>query len=181
MSCKFVLKIDKVLASTLKQYVKEIQDFPKPGIVFRDISPLLRDHFPALIKELAELYTEEEWSKIEYLAGVEARGFAIASALAVYLGKGFIPIRKKGKLPLEVARVDYDLEYGQDALEMHYGGGHLMLVDDVLATGGTLEAAANLCKTTGHSIEGLLCIVDLAYLNNFSWEGEKVRSLLAYD
>ena len=167
--------------TALEKFVVEVQDFPKKGIVFRDISPLLRNHFPRLIQELALLYSEEEWAKVEYLAGVEARGFAIASALAVHLNKGFIPIRKKGKLPPEVAQMSYDLEYGQDALEMHYGGGKIMLVDDVLATGGTFEAAAKLCKTTGHEIMGLLAIVDLKYLNHFTWEGETVRSLITYE
>ena len=169
------------MASELKNHIKDVPDFPKPGIMFRDISPLLRDHFPRLIQELALLYSEEEWNEIEYLAGVEARGFAIAAALAVHTGKGFIPIRKKGKLPPEVVSVAYDLEYGQDALEMHHGGGKILLVDDILATGGTLEAAAQLCKTTGHEILGLLAILDLKYLNDFSWEGQKVKSLLTYE
>lgn len=167
--------------SELKQYVKDVPDFPKQGIMFRDISPLLRDHFPRLIQELALLFTEEEWDEVAYLAGVEARGFAIASALAVYMGKGFIPIRKKGKLPPEVVSMSYDLEYGQDALEMHHGGGKVLLIDDILATGGTLEAAAKLCKSTGHEILGILCIIDLKYLNDFSFEGEKVRSLFVYE
>lgn len=167
--------------SALKQFVRDVENFPKPGIVFRDISPLLREHFPRLIQELALLYSEEEWAEVEYIAGIEARGFAVAAALAVEMNKGFIPIRKKGKLPPEVVQMSYDLEYGQDALEMHYGGGKVLLVDDILATGGTFEAAAKLCKTTGHEILGLLAIIDLKYLNNFKWEGQTVRSLMTYE
>jgi adenine phosphoribosyltransferase len=165
----------------LKQHVSTIPDFPKTGITFRDISPLFRNHFTELIEQLALTFTDKELAKIDYIAGIEARGFAVGAALAFKLNKGFIPIRKQGKLPPTVARVAYDLEYGQDALEMHFGTGRVLLVDDVLATGGTLKAAAELCEITGHSIAGMLCIVDLAYLNSFSFKNVPVRSLITYN
>lgn len=165
---------------TLAQYINTVPDFPKPGITFRDISPLFRNHFHELIVALAGLVNEEERANIDFVAGIEARGFAVGAALAHQLGKGFVPIRKKGKLPPEVQQVTYDLEYGQDVLEMHNGYGRLLLVDDVLATGGTLRAAAQLCEKTNHTIMGMLCIIDLAYLNDFTYNGMRAKSLLHY-
>ncbi len=167
--------------STLEQYINTVADFPKPGIMFRDISPLFRNHFNELVNQLAALVSDDELAKIDLIAGIEARGFAVGAALAYRLNKGFIPIRKKGKLPPKVERVAYDLEYGQDALEMHHGNGNVLLVDDVLATGGTLRAAAELCEKTNHQVMGLLCIVDLAYLNSFEYNGLKVSSLISYN
>ena len=167
--------------SDLQQYINTVPDFPKPGISFKDISPLFRDHFKALIEELAQLIKEKQFPDFDYIAGIEARGFAVAAALASRLDKGFIPVRKQGKLPPKVERVAYDLEYGQDALEMHFGSGSVLLVDDVLATGGTLKAAADLCELTGHSVKGMLCIVDLKFLNDFKYKTVLVESLISYD
>lgn len=165
----------------LEKYINTIEDFPKPGISFKDISPLFKNHFSELIDQLATVFTADELKEVDYIAGIEARGFAVGAALALKLGKGFIPIRKQGKLPPKVARLAYDLEYGQDALEMHFGSGRLLLVDDVLATGGTLKASAELCEMTGHTVQGMLCIVNLAYLNSFEYKHVPVRSLVTYN
>ena len=165
----------------LAPFINTVPDFPKPGITFLDISPLFRNHFDELVNQMADMIEKQEAQDFEFVAGIEARGFAIGAAVAYRLGKGFIPIRKKGKLPPVVERITYDLEYGQDALEMHHGTGRILLVDDVLATGGTFRAAAELCERTGHTIVGLACIVDLKFLNNFSYNGLLPKALLTYD
>ena len=110
----------------LKQFVVDIPDFPKPGILFRDISPLLRRHFGATIEAMEGLFTEREWDAADAVAGIESRGFILASALAERRGKGFVPIRKKGKLPPPVVDIAYDLEYGTGVLEMQAGQGRLL-------------------------------------------------------
>ncbi len=166
--------------SLLKKYVLEIPNFPKEGIMFRDISPVIKDHFSSLIQELDALIHPDVFKDVQYIAGIESRGFAIAAALAHKRNLGFIPIRKKGKLPGKVAQVKYDLEYGSDALEMHYGSGKIIVVDDVLATGGTLTAAAQLCEQTGFTIASILCVLNLHDLNNFSYKNVPFYSLLTY-
>jgi len=119
----------------LKALVNEIPDFPKPGILFRDITPLLRSRFDATIDALEELFTEAEWASVDAVAGIESRGFILAAALAERRHKGFVAIRKKGKLPPPVVDVSYDLEYGSGVLEMQTGRGGLLLIDDVARHG----------------------------------------------
>ncbi len=165
----------------LRNYIADVPDFPKAGILFRDISPLLREQFSETISQLAALYTDEEWAKIDVIGGIESRGFILAAGLAVAKNKGFVKIRKAGKLPGKIEHQRYGLEYGADALEMHHGIGRMLIVDDVLATGGTLQAAADLAKRTGHTVQALCCLINLTFLNNFSWNGLAPRTLIDYE
>lgn len=119
----------------LRKHVHDVPDFPKPGIVFRDIGPLLRMHFAETIAQLSHLLSDEEWAQVDMIGGVESRGFILAAGLAAVKNKGFVKIRKAGKLPGKIAQRQYGLEYGDDALEMQYGTGRMLIVDDVLATG----------------------------------------------
>ncbi len=163
-----------------KDHIQNIPDFPKPGILFRDFSPLLRNYFGETVAAMNALFTEAEWKKIDYIAAIEARGFVLAAGMAAIKNKGFIKIRKKGKLPGETVSVSYGLEYGTDALEMHHGKGNVLIVDDVLATGGTLKAAAELTVKTGHTLAGFAVLINLAALNNFEFDGMKARHLVEY-
>ncbi|MGC4086352.1 MAG: adenine phosphoribosyltransferase [Polyangiaceae bacterium] len=160
----------------LKRHIVEIPDFPKPGILFRDIAPLLRQHFAATLDALDALVSDANWSDVDAVAGVDSRGFILAAALAARRGKGFVPVRKQGKLPPPVASVAYDLEYGTGILEMQAGSGRLLLVDDVLATGGTLRAAADLCADAGYDVRGLLVLIDLRLGDDFVWRSLPARS-----
>jgi adenine phosphoribosyltransferase len=164
----------------LKQYIAEIPDFPSPGILFRDISPLLRDHFELALRALEALLTPDEWRFIDVLAGIESRGFILGAALASRLGKGFVLVRKQGKLPPPVVDAAYDLEYGSGVLEMQPGRGRLVLVDDVLATGGTMRAAADLCLRAGYSVAALATLIDLAIISDFQWREQRVRAAVRY-
>lgn len=166
--------------SNLRQYIRDVPGFPKPGIVFRDIMPLLRDHFDATIAAMQNLLTEAQWRSVDAIAGIESRGFILAAGLAHRLGKGFVAIRKQGKLPPPVVSIPYDLEYGTGVLEMQTGQGRLVLVDDVLATGGTLHAGASLCIDAGYAIEHLLVLLDLKMVECFKWQEHGVRSLIEY-
>jgi adenine phosphoribosyltransferase len=170
----------KTVVVDLRSYITDVQNFPKPGILFRDISPLLREHFSEAILQMAALYTDAEWDAIDVIGGVESRGFILAAGLAVVKGKGFVKIRKAGKLPGVVAKRSYGLEYGEDAFEMQYGRGRMLIVDDVLATGGTLEAAAELAQKTGHTVQGLACLINLTFLNTFTWQGMAPRCVIDY-
>ena len=151
----------------LKSYIRDIPDFPKPGILFRDITPLLADKqaFSNAVKALAEPFAD---SAIDYVAAVEARGFIFGSAVAEALGAGFIPIRKKGKLPHKTTSVTYDLEYGTDTLEVHTDavadGARVLMVDDLLATGGTMAAACGLMEKLNAEIAALAFLVELTPL-----------------
>jgi adenine phosphoribosyltransferase len=163
----------------LAQYLDSVPDFPKPGILFSDISPLLKSHFVETIDAMSALFSDEEWAQIDCLAGIESRGFIFASALAYKHNKGFIKVRKPGKLPNVFASIDYGLEYGSDTLEMQKGdGSRIVLFDDLIATGGSMGAAAALCEKVGYQVVGMACLVDLASLNSFTYQGQKVRSVI---
>ena len=165
----------------LAHYMSNVPDFPKPGILFRDISPLLKHHFQATIDAMSALFTDEEWKQIDHIAGIESRGFIFASALAYKHDKGFIKVRKPGKLPNVHASIEYGLEYGRDKLEMQKGdGSRIILLDDLIATGGSMKATCDLCDKVGYYVVGLACLVDLAALNSFSYKGMKVRSVIQY-
>lgn len=166
----------------LAEYLNVVPDFPKPGILFSDISPLLKNHFSETIDAMSNLYSEQEWAEIDYLAGIESRGFIFAAALALKHNKGFIKVRKPGKLPNVAASIEYGLEYGTDRLEMQQGdGSRLLLLDDLIATGGSMGAAAQLCEKVGYQVSGMACLIDLASLNSFQYKGMTVKSVIQFN
>ena len=172
-------------AGQLKQLIREVPDFPKKGILFYDITTLLKDKtgFATLVDRLSEHYVAR---KIDLVLGMEARGFIFAPALAYRLNAGFVPVRKVGKLPAETVKFDYALEYGTNSLEMHKDaiqkGQRVLIVDDLLATGGTAEATANLATMLGAEIAGLGFIVELDFLKGRDrLKKYDVMSLLHYD
>jgi adenine phosphoribosyltransferase len=162
----------------LKRHIVDVPDFPRPGILFRDITSLLRNHFAATIDALDTLV--ESWERIEAVAGIESRGFILGAALAERRGKGFVPIRKQGKLPPPVVDRPYALEYGTGVLEMQRGRGRVLLVDDVLATGGTMRAAAELCGAAGYEVDSLIVLIDLKLGAPFVWHGHTPRYIIDY-
>jgi adenine phosphoribosyltransferase len=164
----------------LKRAIRDVPDFPRPGILFRDIAPLLRDHFDSTLQALDALLTPQEWDGVDALAGIESRGFILGAALAVRRRKGFVLVRKQGKLPPPVVDVAYDLEYGSGVLEMQKGQGRLVLVDDVLATGGTMTAAADLCDRAGYELKSLLALIDLRIIPDYSWRNLRLRACVTY-
>ena len=164
----------------LKQAIRDVPDFPRTGILFRDIAPLLRDHFEATVGALEALLSAQEWDEIDALAGIESRGFILGAALAARKGKGFVLVRKQGKLPPPVVDVAYDLEYGSGVLEMQKGRGRVVLVDDVLATGGTMAAAADLCDRAGYQLKAIMALIDLRIVQDFSWRNLRLRASVNY-
>lgn len=164
----------------LKQAIRDVPDFPRAGILFRDIAPLLRDHFEATVDALDALLSAQEWREVDALAGIESRGFILGAALAHRRHKGFVLVRKQGKLPPPVVDVAYDLEYGSGVLEMQKGRGQVVLVDDVLATGGTMRAAADLCDRAGYQLRALLALIDLRIVQDFSWRNLRLRACITY-
>ena len=168
----------------LKQHIRHIPDFPKPGILFYDITTLLREPagLKATIDRLSQPYTGQS---IDVVVGIESRGFILGAAVAERIGAGFIPIRKPGKLPAKSIKEIYDLEYGKDALEIHADavdkGQRVLIVDDVLATGGTAAAAAELVRKLGGQLYGLAFLIELLVLNGKTkLDGEQVYSVLQY-
>ena len=166
--------------NNLKQHIVEVPNFPRSGILFRDISPLLRHHFEATLSALDAAISETEWTNVDAIAGVESRGFILAGALAGRRGKGFVPVRKKGKLPPPTVDLAYDLEYATGVLEIQHGEGRVLLVDDVLATGGTLRTAADLCVEAGYRVSGLLVLIDLRLCPDFVWHELPAQSVIQY-
>lgn len=163
----------------LKSKIKNIPDFPKPGILFRDVSPLLKD--PEALHFVSEnLVKKIDLSKVDYFAGIESRGFIFASLLAAHHKKGFIPIRKAGKLPPPTVKKSYALEYGEATIELVPGTGRIVIIDDVLATGGTLQAAIDLSKDAGYQVMDVAVLIDLPFLNQFKFNQKTVHSLVQY-
>jgi len=164
----------------LKQHIRDIPDFPKPGVVFKDITPLLSHSvaFRAVVLQMADAYADAGITKV---AGIEARGFIFAAPIAFVLGAGFVPIRKEGKLPHDVEGEDYELEYGTDLLEVHRdavaAGDRVLIVDDVLATGGTAAAAVRLMMKLEAEVAGLAVVVELDFLGGRSKLADDLRLL----
>jgi adenine phosphoribosyltransferase len=169
----------------LEDYIQDIPDFPKPGIVFKDITPLFLDH-EALRYAVDELADYARSRKIDYVVSAEARGFVLGAAVAAAADAGFILARKPGKLPREVWSVEYQLEYGVDALEVHadavQGGARVLVHDDLLATGGTAGALCELVEQRGGVVAGCAFVIELAFLNGRDQlRGYDVRSLVVFD
>ena len=168
----------------LERYIRGVPDWPKKGILFRDITPLLADAkaFAAAIDALCVGFTEVG---VEYVAAVEARGFIFGAAVAKKLGAGFVPIRKKSKLPFKTESITYDLEYGTDTLEVHNDavkkGAKVLMVDDLLATGGTMAAACKLIEKIGGQIVGISFLIELCDLaGRGKLSGYKIKTVISY-
>jgi adenine phosphoribosyltransferase len=172
--------VDKLLRSK----IRDIPDFPKPGIVFKDITPLLADEvaFSTVIDEIVVQFGR---GTIDKVVGIEARGFIVASPVAYHFGAGFVPVRKRGKLPWETEAETYELEYGEETLEIHRDaiapGERVAIVDDVLATGGTALATARLVESLGGKIQGMAFVIELGFLEGRKRLGDyELLSLVRY-
>lgn len=160
-------------------YIRKVPNHPKDGIIFKDITPLLQEKFSDVILSMSQGIN---WSEIDYVVGIESRGFILGSAMAQLNGKGFIPMRKKGKLPPPIISETYQLEYGSDTLEMikNERPARIVLVDDVLATGGTIKAAMSLCSRNKFEIKAISILINLTFLNKFKEEGLPILSVIDY-
>ncbi len=168
----------------LRTRIRDIPDFPKPGIVFKDITPLLADEvaFSTVIDEIVVSFGR---GTIDKVVGIEARGFIVASPVAYHFGAGFVPVRKRGKLPWETVGETYELEYGEETLEIHRDailpGERVAIVDDVLATGGTASATAKLVEQLGGKVQGMAFLIELGFLNGRKRLSDyEILSLLTY-
>lgn len=169
----------------LEDLIRDIPDFPEEGVVFKDITPVLGhpEAFAELVSAMAGPFANQGITKV---AGIEARGFTLATPVAGKLGAGFVPLRKPGKLPYETVKEEYQLEYGNDALEIHVDGvedgERVLLVDDVIATGGTAAAAIRLLREVGAEVVGFSVFIELVFLNGASkLDGVPIHALLRYD
>ena len=179
------LTSDKMaVVAELKRTIRDVNNFPKPGIVFKDVTPVLLDValFAQTVKLMADPYRD---ARITRVVSIESRGFLFGAPIALELGAGVVPIRKPGKLPAATQRVEYALEYGTDALEMHHDavgpGDRVLVVDDVLATGGTANAAAQLVGGTGAAVVGFTFLIELDFLKGRQrLQGRRVEALLHY-
>ena len=168
----------------LKKIVRDIPDFPKPGILFKDITTLVQDKeaFKYAVDQFLEYYSDK---KIDYVAAVEARGYIMGGALAYHLGAGFVPVRKPGKLPYDVVSMDYTLEYGSNTLEVHKDaikpGSNVLIFDDLIATGGSAEATVKLIEKIGGKVAGVAFMIELSDLKGKDrLKGYDIFSLLVY-
>ena len=168
----------------LKDHIATVPDFPKPGILFYDISTLLAhaDAWQATVDRLADAVSEH---KPDVLAGIESRGFLVAAPLALKLGIGFVMVRKEGKLPGETVPYTYELEYGSDTIEIQKDaiapGDRIVILDDLLATGGTMRAASDLLRKCGGDVRGGACIIELTFLEGRARQNMPVTTLISYD
>jgi len=170
-----------VLAQAMRTLIRDVPDFPEPGVVFKDITPLLADHeaFSVAIEALADAGRGDDGlPAVDKVVGMEARGFILAAPVALALGAGFVPVRKAGKLPGATHAVSYSLEYGDATLEMHQdavqAGERVLLVDDVLATGGTVAATTKLVETCGATVTGVAVLLELAFLRGREALGQEL-------
>jgi adenine phosphoribosyltransferase len=183
--CRGPLTSDKsTVVDKLRRTIRDVKDFPKPGIVFKDVTPVLLDAelFRQVVELMASPYRD---ARISRVVSIESRGFLFGAPIALALGGGLVPIRKPGKLPAATQRVEYALEYGTDALEMHHDavqrGHRVLIVDDVLATGGTANAAAQLVSGTGAAVVGFSFLIELDFLQGRQrLQGRRVEALLHY-
>ncbi len=166
-----------------KKLIIETPDFPIPGVLFRDVSPLLQDAqaLQQMIQDFSKLI---DLNQVDAFVGIESRGFIFASLLAAKLNKGFVPLRKVGKLPPPTVKKTYQLEYGEATLEMAHsriaGKNRVIICDDVLATGGTLNAAVELVSAAGFQVQDVLVLIDLTFLNQMKFNSGPVKSLIQY-
>ncbi len=170
------------MAEDLTRFIRDVPDFPKKGIVFKDITPLLADP-GALAESVRQMAARFKDAEVDLVASAEARGFIFGPAVAMELGAGFIPVRKPGKLPCETLETTYELEYGTDTVQMHADavspGQKVLLVDDLIATGGTMEASAKLVEEAGGEVVGLCFLIELAFLKpRERLAGRKIESLI---
>lgn len=177
---------DPGLAELINSRIRDVPDHPTPGILFKDITPLLADGsaFATVVAALAEGHGESGPGRVDKVVGIEARGFIFAAPVALHLGAGFVPVRKQGKLPAASYAESYQLEYGTATIEMHSDalnpGERVLVVDDVLATGGTAAATARLIRRSGAEIAGIAVVLELGFLSGrASLPGLEVRSLVA--